>query len=199
MPARRLQALPAALSRFDAVGEDGAKKNFVRHVGLSSGIVPNVHDGDEIAVDHMGPPLRTARGMTANVIGTAELSYEEIKQIGIYIRTHLNEHQAHKLRGASGYVVVPHVKPYKDSSGVTVFVRFSCAGFAIEAYRYAGIDILDTSCLPELDRLTIAEAYPEVLKADWMERNREYDLGLSEEGPSPVVLPGYVFHALRDL
>ncbi len=199
MPATRLSQVPVSLSRYDVVGTDGAVTMFVRHVGLASREMGGIRHGDRVAVDHMGPPPQCSEETEAHVVGTAHLTFDEFKAIENFINEHLGEHQSQKknVDPYRRFVIVPHAKPLKDN-GVTVCMRFSCAGFVIEAYREAGIVMLDTDQLPTVTRGTLVEVY-EFLKLDsWPGINAEYEFGLDDNADSwMVVLPGYVLHALN--
>jgi len=174
---------------------------FVRHVGLASKEIEEVRNGDTVAVDHMVPPLAGEDfGIVTNLVGTARLTIDEIGQIKRFRDEHLSEHEAQKHLDLRRFVIRPHAKPLEDN-GKAVCMRFSCVGFVIEAYRDAGIILLDTdeASLPSVTRETIGKAYPLVLRPFWAELNRENEWGLddSDDGSWPVVLPGYLFHALN--
>lgn len=200
MSATRLQGQIGSLSRFDVVGEDGASPMFVRHVGLASRETREVRPGDEVPVDHMGPPLKRDHAIVANVVGTANLTNGQVKQIEVFLNAHANEHKAQEALEWKRFVIRPHVKPFEEN-GKTVCMRFSCVGLVIEAYREAGIDLIDTDeeRLPSVSRETLGKVYEVVLRESWADLNDKFEWGLdeNEEECWPVVLPGYVFHALN--
>ncbi len=201
MPATRLQDKVESLSRYDVVGQDGAVPMFVCHVGLASSERSEVRAGNGVAVDHMGPPLERDAEILAHVVGTASLTYGQVNQIKNFVNGHLGERRAQEIDPLRRFVIRPHAEPFRDNNGVTVCMRFSCAGFVIQAYRDAGIDLLDTneeSLLP-VKRETLGTVYPLVLRSSWAALNRKYEWGLDEndEESWPVVLPGYVLHALN--
>ena len=200
-----------SLSRYDVVGEDGAVPMCVRHVGLASNDGSDVRKGDDVAVHHMGPPPARDGTVSVDVVGTATLTVDNVNDIKTYVDEHLGEcgsqERLQKIDPRRTYVIRPYSKPLKGKNGTTVCMRFSCAGFILEAYRIAGIILLDTDeeNLPPVERSTLEKIYPELSESWFVEWNREYEWGLNEneaneEGkePSwPVVLPGYIFHALN--
>lgn len=148
----------------------------------------------------MGPPLQhgSKRG-PVQVIGTVPLTADEIQQISVFVDELLSEYEAHNARGRGQYVVRPHVAEKRDSDGTVLYRRFNCAGFVIEAYREAGINLIETEDekIPASSLQTLQHAYPHLAKylhdISWREQE---DINLPGEGPWPVVLPGYVLNAL---
>ena len=92
---------------------------------------------------------------------------------------------------------MPHAKPFTEEDGRYARMRFSCAGFVLEAYRKARIRFLDSKALPPVDKEIIRSCYP--LQIRLMEDGKisPEDLGLEGAGPWPVLLCGYLFHALN--
>jgi hypothetical protein len=155
----------------------------------------------------MGPPLHADGGAArihANAIGSANLTDDEVRKIKTFVDRHVNEHQAfsqlslNQLFGLAPqmYCICPHAVPFHEEDGRYARMRFSCAGFAFEAYKAARILLLDTNSLPAVDMATINLAYP--LQARLMESGRvsSESLGLEGNGPWPVLFCGYLFHAL---
>ncbi len=205
MPANRLLNQVESLSIYDVVGQDGAVPLCVRHVGLASDDGSDVRKGDDVAVHHMGPPLQRDATISVDVVGTAALTVDNVNDIKTYVDEHLGERgsqeRLQKIDPRRSYVIRPHSKPLEGKNGTTVCMRFSCARFILEAYRIAGIILLDTDeeSLPPVKRSTLEKIYPELSESWFAEWNTEYEWGLdeNEEESWPVVLPAYVFHALN--
>lgn len=196
MPARRLDNQRAELRLFDVVGCDAeSEPNFIRHVALSE-----VHCDDavvdvELPVIHMGPPLaRTARGVAVQTIGSAWLTVDEQEQIRVYADELFMELKAEKVRRIQQYVILPH---FVERSEQIPCRRYSCAGFAIEAYRSAGIHLIvsDAEQLPPIDLPVLERAYPDQSGRLRDEALRKH-FGLIGDGPWRVVLAGYVMNSL---
>jgi hypothetical protein len=143
--------------------------------------------------------------MTASIVGSVGLSVEETNQIKVFIDEHRTEHLASLRLEPAGkyktYLIRPHVQPESAMDGTVKFVRFSCVGFAIEAYRDAGIDVVvtDEALLPDVQLETLLNAYPGATVESWEWLNNRYKWGCNGDGPWRVVLPGYVFHALSKI
>jgi hypothetical protein len=145
---------------------------------------------------HMGPPLeRKEGGVPIHARGTADLKVGEMRQIGVFVDEHLSEYEAENVRGRQQYIIMPHCR--EPDAGCSVR-RFNCAGFVIEAYRYAGVDLVvtDTDSLPTISLETLSQAYPAAARI-LTNGNRRRQLGLEGDGPWPVVLAGYVMNALN--
>lgn len=192
----------AAASLFDVIG-DGSP--FVRHVGLFIGHVSaqvaGGHAAANIEVIDMGPPLPSGQPMHADVIGTAALTADEQQKIRTFVDRHVLEHQALKTLGltlanlSKGYCICPHAAALTEADGRCVRMKFSCAGFVFEAYRFANIHLIDEQRLPSVDLSMIQKAYPAF--SSFLNRPvMRVALGLSEVGPWPIMLCGYLFHAL---
>jgi hypothetical protein len=75
-------------------------------------------------------------------------------------------------------------------------MRFSCAGFVAEAYERARIRLVREDRLPKVDLDLIKAAYPDF--ASWLDRSEfRESLGLEGDGDWPVLLCGYLFHAVN--
>jgi hypothetical protein len=199
MPAHRLREDRAvSIGEYDVVGQDSdSEPEFVRHVGLCELERSEVRANHaEISLAHMGPPLvRGTMGAIIQTVGSAELTSDEVRQIGVFVDELESEYTAQRTRGKRQYVIPPHVHEPDETFPCR---RFSCAGFVIEAYRDAGIDLLATipQSLPAIALDTLALAYP-----DQAERLNDPQarapFGLAGDGPWPVVLAGYVVNAFR--
>jgi hypothetical protein len=200
MPAQRLGTEAVRVLEFDVLGVDAANSpEFIRHVGLADREYPEVSVGTALAMVHMRPPLETgfASGPITSV-GTAALTADEISQMRVFVDNLESEYTAAKARDArSQYCIAPHVRPYQ-SDGTLVCYQFNCGGFVIEAYRYTGIDLLETSedTLPLIPLDVLTRQYPDYARALQKPLTRGR-LGIAGDGPWPVVLAGYLLNALN--
>lgn len=205
MPAAALDAGPRPVATFDVVGEHAAGSRFVRHVALSQ--QPHGHVAARGGVEsvHMRPPLAVGDTVAADVWGSVPLTNDEIRQIKVWLRKARDEYVCHQVGKVGQYTAHPAWRDVVDSgSGTLRYRRYSCAGFVLRAHHEADIGLLplvqdgrgdyvvDEAQLPEVARETAEAVYPiaEIPSdtlADW---------GLEGPGPWPVVLPGYLLHAL---
>ncbi len=201
MPAQRLAAQPIPFERFDVVGQNSdSVRDFVRHLGLSLETRNGVSYGETVAVRHMRPPFENPGEMRAHSIGSATLTVDEANQIKLYLDEVEAEYDAASRRpGPLGqYVIAPHAEPWRAEDGTILWWRYSCVGLVIESYRDANIDLVSGSeaDLPLVDLTTLDQAYPDLALTRRGPRLRE-GLGIPGDGPWPVVLAGYVLHALN--
>lgn len=200
MPAWRTSENPAhTVFRYDVLGwhaegnpeSPSGQGSFVRHVGLADGEAEM--SPADVHVVHMRPPLRG--GDTpgrADVVGRAELTDDEQNKVGVFVGKYLAEQEA-LAKTLDGYCVLPHSVETRNGD-VVVITRFSCAGFVFEAYRAARITLLDLPSMPNVSLDTLRTAYPDIP----LDRGRFRDhFGLDGDGPWPVMLPGYLLHALN--
>ena len=197
MPAQRLGSEPVSIQKYDVAAQDSATTPyFVRHVGLADEPRNDVRSNSEISLLHMGPPLmRGDSGNPVHAIGKAGLTAGQIRQIAVFVDEHLSEYEAEKVRGPGQYVIHPHVR---EPDAEVPCRRFSCAGFVIEAYRDADLDLVVTepARLPSADLDTLTNAYSD-LAGVLRSPARRSRFGLEGDGPWPVVLAGYVMNALN--
>lgn len=201
MPAHRLTDGGSSIARSDIVGADAkGSKHLLRHISLAAKSYESVRSGDSIDVNHMGPPLERNCSSVVHAQGTAELNDDELNQIELFIDEHLNEQEAQARRKFANYIVHPHADYSPDQS----FRRFSCAGYVVEAYAEAGINVIDLKAdLPSIYLDTLFTVNEDLRR---IERNPQLrqrsgapsleELGLEGDEPWPVLLPGYVFHSL---
>ena len=137
MPAQRLGNHSVSVSKYDVVAQDSvAERGFVSHVGLADEERHDVSLNGTIALAHMRPPLeRGAGGHPIQACGRVDLKAGELRQIGVFITEQDSEYKADQVRGEEQYIIMPHCREADASCSVR---RFNCAGFVIEAYRYAG-------------------------------------------------------------
>lgn len=187
----------ARLPKFSVLGTYGAKA-IVRHVGLA------VDDsiaraGEETEVYDCQPPLRIGAtsheigSMLADVMGDLNLTDKERSDIEVWLareRTRMNGDRRNKrLR----YTVLPATRFRAGENEQVIHRDFSCAGFVAAAYSEgANLTLVDDTALP----MIAADALAEVYGAQYLEFARRQDFGLSGDGPWPVLLPGYLLHAL---
>jgi hypothetical protein len=203
MPARRLGGTMVSIRRCDVAGLDAATNpEFIGHVGLASEERDQFGEADEIGLVHMMPPLeRGGQGSRINCLGSVNLTIDEIRQIDVFADEVESEYEAARIRNdrSRQYVIAPHVRDMLAADGTTTCRQFNCAGFVIEAYREAGIDLLrtDPAALPPVSLDILMEQYPNVAPLLRNPRFRKrYGLEVPDDGPWHVVLAGYVVNAL---
>jgi hypothetical protein len=137
-------------------------------------------------------------------VGCATLAEDEAQKIRTFVDRHANEHLAFTQFSASEliqaspqmYCVHPHVSPLYEDDGRYARKRFSCAGFVFEADKKARIRLLDLNALPMVEMAVLALAYPQTRLIESGRISADV-LGLGGSGPWPVLLCGYLFHALN--
>jgi hypothetical protein len=200
MPAQRLGMEAVRVLEFDVLRLDALNSaQFIRHVGLADRESPEVSVATALEMVHMRPPLERAfaPGHVTSV-GTAALTADEISQMRVFVDNLESEYASANARDArSQYCIAPHVRPY-PSEGTVVCFQFNCVGFVIEAYRYSGIDLLETDerALPPVPLDVLTMQYPDYhrMLQNPLIRKR---VGIPGNGPWPVVLAGYVLNALN--
>jgi len=204
MPSHVSTGSEVAVCEFDVICEySDLMTGFVGHTGLATSSATFPLNGVHI-VD-MGPPLRPAADMSADVVCTSSLNVGEIAKIKEFVERHRGEHEAVRIKGPKGlleaipqiYCVHPHQTEYRDQlSGDLVRMRFSCAGFVFEAYRSARLVLFDPATLPKVDLQRVKAAYPGFAKKlddpDFRQK-----LGLEGDGPWPIMLCGYLANAMN--
>lgn len=206
MPSYRVSGPTLSLCIFDVVGQDGDESCFIGHAGLAESA--GSQDPTEMLVLDMGPPLHGQSGpsrIKASVMGSAALTDDEVHKIKVFVDRHANEHSVFLQFSTSQlieaapqmYCVCPHASPFREDDGRYARMRFSCAGFVLEAYKKARIGLLDSGNLPMVDIGVIRLAYPQQVRLMENGRISRPALGLEGNGPWPVLLCGYLFHALN--
>jgi hypothetical protein len=198
MSCRRYVGESAAVNVYDLIGEDGEEAGFISHLGLArtGGAQPT----RSVEVYHMGPPLTVDGQMDGDVIGGLKLTDDEVSRIRTFIDRHSNEHAAVRMVGPesvySVYIIRPHVALRREPDGRYSRTRFSCAGFAFEAYREARILLVDVTSLPLVELEVVKAAYPQF--AVLLDRPQfRQALGLVGGGGWPILFCGYLFHSVR--
>lgn len=186
---------------YDALGQDAQDvPSFVCHIGMSN---RNVEVNDQQVVlakmVEMCPPLVVPaveeepdpESDRVDVVGSIGLSAAESKQIATFV-----EETAKELASIPEnlqYTVLPHFRDRIDPDSAR---RYSCVGYVQQAYEYADIDLVDIDAIPAVELETIIRAYPSRRAHLELPRARSF-VGLKGDGPWPVLLPGYVFHAMN--
>jgi hypothetical protein len=193
MPAFDLSTTPHSTLRYDVIGQTRfTEDRFVTHVALSDSDISSLRHGANVSVTHMGPPLEGA-WMSAHALGSVPLTNEERHEIEAWIHETEDEYYLTAKSPIQQYWIHPPWKDRRDpNTGVRRHRRYSCAGFALDAHRQVGIDLLDIqdSNLPPVGIEQIEKAYPNI------PRSLLCRFGLTGDGPWRVVLAGYVLHAL---
>ncbi len=210
MPAQQIGNTAINIALYDVLGFDSqVRATFVGHVALAtSTVVASQGTPASVRFAHMAPPLSRGRA-SANCHGNVGLDERKLQTIDAFVRQLESEYAAEKARrNATGawdesakdrfkedqYTIRPHVR-WPD--GDRPYHQLSCAGFVQEAYDEAGITLVDAdeANLPtcSLDTLKIAYATSAAHLEDIVFRVQK---GLDGEGPWPVLLPGYLMHAL---
>lgn len=179
--------------------------SFVQHAAL----LASDQDLDkrcEVEVHHMGPPLGDQVGCECHLLGQIELTSEEIEVIENWVASVETQYTAIYVQPFQQYTIYPHMTWIFSEEGRPLRQRFSCVGYVIEAYREAGVHLVDLSQVPDTDGSCLEILYPEIVRISKSPpRLKEKlgfkgfdDLGLSGKGPWKLVLPGYLFHATRE-
>lgn len=200
MPAYRIGSVPSSVSHWDVAGQDAASdEHFIGHIGLS------IEQRDDLTFSsrvvhlaHMGPPLtRDADDdvESIDVVGSTNLTSDEQMRIETFVDELETEYESQKARAKRQYVIHPHFVEYDEDQ--YPFPRFNCGGFVVEAYREIDIDLIRTGdfSLPAVDLDTLIKAYPAQERRLRRQSFREL-YGLTGDGPWPVLLAGYVIHAM---
>jgi len=185
------------LERLGVVGSYSTPTTFVSHAGLANSSVAITSPGLEIAVIECGATpglvVDCSGRMPAHVAGSCSLSRDEADQIATWIE------DVRTRSPGLVYAALPAVgERIDDTTGRVIARTFSCAGFVHAAYEEgAGIVLLvPENALPEVERETVittwAPGVPEHLVNRYLEK-----VGLTGTGPWRLLLPGYLFHALR--
>lgn len=198
MPAYRLDDSLKRLSRFDVIGTDSemGTLGFIQHVSLVADEKQTAEHGSQVRVTHMRPPLVVGDMVKAHVVGSVGLTTNETALINLFLDVIEKEIFTNNQRSLSSqYIVFPHASGHlAGPGGTTKYHKFSCAGLVVEAYRAAGLKLINTShdSLPMVNALTIALQYDFPMNGQVAHR-----LGLSGPGPWPILLPGYILHSLN--
>ncbi|MBL4884581.1 MAG: hypothetical protein JKY95_08620 [Planctomycetaceae bacterium] len=207
MPSYRVNESSILLSIYDVVGQDGKLRDFIEHTGLAAS-AGSYDAKDKTPIFDMGPPLHgndNLSRMKISVVGVANLTDDEERKIKTFLDRHAAEHAIFQKIGRKEilrlapqmYCVYPHVSKLREEDDRYPRMRFSCVGFVFEAYKKARIRLLEKDTLPDLDMDLIRKAYR--VQARWIDQGKIKleDLGFEGDGPWPVMLCGYLFHAFN--
>jgi hypothetical protein len=200
--------LEVTIPRFSVIGTyDEIDSKFVKHVSILAE-EDRALFGVERRVLHMGPPLVVGALSRQNaghepvcpchVAAWIGLTVDERDGIIDWLAEIDKESRPTGLFGEwKTYTVSPPECWREDERGVRLYRRFSCGGFVLATYRDgAGITLIEVPPpvpWPDSSLDQIVQAYgPEVRERETLRRN----LGMSGNGPWPVLLAGYVIHAL---
>lgn len=173
--------------------------SFVRHVALmiDQSTLPGT-----IAVFHMGPPLVSTRDaltfdpeeleLEPDLAADLSLSEEQETLIGRWIAGISNQKGPLDKRR---YAICPHMIQKRNERGIVQFTQFSCAGFVLEAYRAAKIDLCNTDSLPPVHLDLLRPVYDD-LDDILGRRTLRRHYGISGDPPWPVLMPAYLFHGV---
>lgn len=206
MPSYRVTDPTLPLEAFDVIGQDGEGAGFIGHVGLSE--LAGSYSAAKIPIFDMGPPLHgqgNVGSISAHAIGSSSLTDDEAQKIKVFIDRHSGEHQQFSVMSRRQliessprmYCILPHATPATEEDGRYARMRFSCAGFVLEAYKKARIQIVNLDALPPVEIEDIRLAYPRLLTLIESFGVSLEDLGLVGDGPWPVLLCGYLFHSFN--
>ncbi|MBX3419012.1 MAG: hypothetical protein KF851_15515 [Pirellulaceae bacterium] len=157
----------------------------------------------ELTHFHMGPPLESSQ-TTTSIVGSANLSLGQVRQIQTFVDERRSEKEAEderrRILGRNApaefhqyWLICDAVPPNPDFS----LWRFSCVGFVRQSYREAGIELL-AEPFPErtIDELKRFYPHPRVTRVLDNLKLRERLLGLGNGDKWPVCLVGYLVHSL---
>ena len=197
MPSRRVTEPSISVRLFDVIGADSDQDGFICHVGLAR--PQGEYERSSVSVMDMAPPMRATGQMKSDVLGTADLTEDEVRRIKDFVDRHEGEHAAIQMLGPKSfpkvYCLVPHACPFFEEDGRYARMRFSCAGFVFEAYKRARIVLFEEQQMPPITIGKIKEAYHREARLLEVQATRE-SLGLAGDGPWPLMLCGYIFHSL---
>lgn len=200
-------------SRFTIIGtyaEDFV--GFLKHAALLKNPA-SVSLDDSVDVWHTGPPIVSGPeaeaqfgGMqtVAHTIADCKLRPSECDAIVNFLASVDKYHRTASVLPLQQYVIVPHHQwVVASETSRRICRRFSCAGFVIEAFVSAGIQLIDVDNLPLASREEVEFAFPDFRRLEEASTRIQErvgfhgmeDFGITGDGPWPIALPGYLFHA----
>ncbi|NQV26715.1 MAG: hypothetical protein HQ518_20375 [Rhodopirellula sp.] len=181
---------------------------FVRHVALLREPT-EVTGGAAVAVYESAPPVFASpdsaeRLANAHVVSDLALRTSESEAMTNWLARVATENRSFAPIFQQ-YKIKPHMEWVRASeTNRRIRRRFSCAGFVLEAYRAAEIQLVHPNVpFPAASDEQLKHAYSNLFDleaANPQVRKRigfidRADLGLTGDGPWSVLLPGYLFHA----
>ncbi len=220
MATQVLSSSPLLAEKYSVVGKYAETDDgLIGHVAMIATKEPtDIYYGDSVEVWQMGPPLiadarvqRVARNGTqceAHVLGSVDWPENAFKRMRNWRRDLAGRIPFKTKRHIEYYIIHPAILKGKiSSSDIQKRTRFSCAGFVLACYRVGLLDekhIMDDNAviktgedvLPKVDIEYICKAYPFIAKRI---KNPEFrkDMGLSGDGPWPILLAGYILRAME--
>jgi len=174
----------------------GAAGRGVYHVGLLAW-EQDVELGKKsgATVHDMGFTLGT-NPMDPHLLGTpAELPQEAILKMEQWALNVLaSQHEV-----TIEYYVIPPARMARSDipGGPPTYRSFTCAGFVDQCYRDAArLPLVADESLPEIDLPTLLDVWKHLASTLRDTKKRE-KRGLVGNGPWPVLMPAYLFHAIR--
>lgn len=166
---------------------------FVKHIAIVDYYDPQQ---ERVYIKHMRPPFEPDARVPRQRIAafcSMELSADDVEEIRLFI-SQLEQpfREFARIRNdpvlRTQYCVIPHFCLDKHLG-----FRGSCAGFVHEAYRAAGIVLVDVSSALPLSEYDALEAVYQIgaYSADDLA-----GIGLSGSGPWRVLLPGFLVNSL---
>ncbi len=203
MSTSRLNEANGSVGVYDPMGQDSeTARHFIRHIGLSLRAFEfNAGETITASLIEMIPPLSVpgeadSEAQTAvaiDIVSNMELSASEISRIKMFIDELVDEYSVARATDHEQYTILPH---FRDRNGDDSVRRYSCVGFVYEAYRDTDLDLIDLPSLPGVEIESLILAYPDQEARLRHPRLRAFG-GLKGDGPWPVLMPGYLFHALN--
>lgn len=208
MPAWRLDENDRQVNKYDVGAVDGEETHFVGHVLLCDVDVPTNVNSKSASVQavHMGPPLKQSPE-AVDVVGTAELDADDLRrgerrQIKSFIDDRVLERSAQverlaklkrKLHPKSEYIIHPAAS---EPDAHYPLWRFNCAGFVLNAYLEANIQLVDQEHAPAVTLDFLKGAYRWARKRlDDPEFRKEMGIDIGDRWP--VIMAGYVANSLN--
>jgi hypothetical protein len=187
------------VQRGDFVGlyarahEGVAVRDFgVAHVALVQSVTTR-HAAKLVVVEAgiRGVRVHEADADEFTLVGSLQLSEAQEREILVWA------HEISTSGAQAQYVCVPAYAEGHDAND-TLVRKVSCAGLVVEAYRAAGVTLLvNEAALPRLKWSDLVSVWGVLLEYTHNTKTRRR-LGLEAGSePWPVLLPGYLFHAIE--
>ncbi len=215
MSAVRLRHDATECTKYSIIGTHVGKGGgtFVKHVAIlkKASALSNLQTVD---VWQVGPPIVAgplsssqrfaSQTCVASVVGDMKLGVRQCEAVANFLSQVDKQYRLITPLPFQQYQIIPHSTWVRaPETNRKIRRRFSCSGFVAEAYAEAGVVLVDLENLPAAKQVEIQFAFPDLqrissgsekLKQRYGFVSKE-DLGLVGDGPWPVLLPGYLFHA----
>ena len=159
-------------------------------------------DTSKVKSIHMGPPFGRIRQLAFAAVGSCELSTKHVARITEFVDQQFSARKAERLRlaklglpqnpMAQYRIQPPYSRPRKGCSQI----RYSCVGFVLLAYKSARIELVSSAC-PLRTVEDLKSLYPPIFHAALDDETQRIGMGLDRGNRWPVMLVGYVLHALN--